>query len=209
LDQNEDGVAVLGEHRQEQDVALDDPRADAGESPWLSTTAAVEARPADLVPLTRSSGTRAVDDRRSEATPEGGPNSVPEAGRPAGPSARDAARAERGPDTLYVDVVFEAMARNKPASAVSAAIPDASEGTADALPSPERNRPSTPDKAKHDGSEPAPLRRLHARFYAAIALLVVGPVAFYGLRRTKPQSRTAAKVGLGNRPADQPSPPAS
>jgi hypothetical protein len=72
------------------------------------------------------------------------------------------------------------------------------------LPALEGALPAPPEEAEGDGLERQPLRALPWRSYAALSLVVLGPLAFYGLRGATRRPRAQALGGRTEGPVNGP-----
>jgi hypothetical protein len=154
---------------------------------------------ADLARVERSPGTPAADYRPSAE--DESPWPVPGVSGPAGTPFGDAARAWRASNTAGIDALFAAMGRRQKPE-VSGWV-WAAEGE-ESLPVADRNLSPGPHETEPYELAPTPVRTLLGRIYAAVALLLLGPPAFFGLRRAARKPRLPAPVRLAKRSADEP-----
>ena len=91
------------------------------------------------------------------------------------------------PNTSGVDALFEEMAHSQQPPGVPGKVSAAGE-----------TLPAVQDEAGRDGFKRSSLETPHGRSYAAIPLLVLGPLAFYRVRQPARGPRTSAQRGSAN-----------
>jgi hypothetical protein len=86
-----------------------------------------------------------------------------------------------------VDALFAAMARDRQENEAQRDVPAVQD---------EQPLPTAVREIQPVPLAPVPVRTLVGRIYAALTLVVVGPPAFFGLRRAARKPRVPAKVRL-------------